>query len=125
MSVKNLTLALEIDFGEKIVNDQRQLERLCEWISDRTLEKDSRGKEIRRTVSVNTLKRLFGFLDENRIPRQSTLDIVAKSLGLKSYQEFESQYEYGYAGGHRITVLNEVTVHTDTQEWRLYFQQIR
>lgn len=38
-------------------------------------------------LSVNTIKRLLGMLDENRAPRLSTLDIIAKYLDFNTWGE--------------------------------------
>lgn len=37
-------------------------------------------------IGVNTLKRLLGFIDDEREPRISTLDIIAKYLGFDSWE---------------------------------------
>ncbi|MBR1474321.1 MAG: hypothetical protein IJ724_05005 [Muribaculaceae bacterium] len=36
-------------------------------------------------LGVNTIKRLLGLLDDDRLPRQSTLDIVARYLGFPGW----------------------------------------
>lgn len=38
-------------------------------------------------IGVNTLKRLLGFIDDEREPRISTLDIIARYLGFSSWDE--------------------------------------
>ena len=38
-------------------------------------------------IGVNTLKRLLGFIDDEREPRISTLDVIARYLGFKSWEE--------------------------------------
>ena len=38
-------------------------------------------------IGVNTLKRLLGFIDDERDPRVSTLDIIARYLGFSSWDE--------------------------------------
>ena len=38
-------------------------------------------------IGVNTLKRLLGFIDDEREPRISTLDIIARYLALSSWDE--------------------------------------
>lgn len=38
-------------------------------------------------IGVNTIKRLLGFIDDEREPRISTLDIVARYLGFGSWDE--------------------------------------
>ena len=38
-------------------------------------------------IGVNTLKRLLGFIDDEREPRISTLDVIARYLGFGSWDE--------------------------------------
>lgn len=38
-------------------------------------------------IGVNTLKRLLGIIEDERKPRLSTLDIIARYLGFKSWEE--------------------------------------
>lgn len=38
-------------------------------------------------IGVNTIKRLLGFIDDEREPRISTLDIIARYLGFSSWDE--------------------------------------
>ena len=40
------------------------------------------------TLSVNTLKRLWGYLDSNAVTRRSTLDVLAQFLGFRDYIDF-------------------------------------
>ena len=40
-------------------------------------------------IGVNTLKRLFGFIDDEREPRISTLDVIARYLGFESWQTLQ------------------------------------
>ena len=37
-------------------------------------------------IGVNTLKRLLGFIDDERTPRESTLDIIAQYLGFENWE---------------------------------------
>lgn len=37
-------------------------------------------------IGVNTLKRLLGFIDDERKPRESTLDIIAQYLGFENWE---------------------------------------
>lgn len=56
----------------------------CEWLA---LDFKTRCGE---SIGVNTLKRLLGFLDyDGKTFRMSTLDIVARYLGLKNWAEAE------------------------------------
>ena len=53
--------------------------------------------EIEKTtneyLSVNTLKRLIGFIHDEREPRTSTLDIIAKYLGFDNWDILLNIYE--------------------------------
>lgn len=46
-------------------------------------------KETKLRISINTLKRLFGFLEDIKAPRLYTLDIIAKYLGYKNWDFLE------------------------------------
>lgn len=37
-------------------------------------------------IGVNTLKRLLGFIDDEREPRISTLDVIARYLGFENWE---------------------------------------
>lgn len=39
-----------------------------------------------QTIGLSTIKRMYGFINEGRIPRQSTLDILSAYLGYKDYK---------------------------------------
>ncbi len=45
-------------------------------------------------ISVNTIKRLTGFLSDSRTPRLQTLDIVARYLGYESWFELRIEDEH-------------------------------
>ena len=40
-------------------------------------------------IGVNTLKRLLGFIEDERQPRTSTLDIIARYLGFENWQTLQ------------------------------------
>lgn len=48
-------------------------------------------REIGELVSASTLKRLWGYVSLKPTPRQSTLDILARFLGERSFQGFCKQ----------------------------------
>jgi len=53
-----------------------------------------------KTVSVNTLKRIFGFLECVQRPRLSTLDILARYMGYSNWNVFiASLSKEGESGG--------------------------
>lgn len=53
-----------------------------EWLGERIFER------TRETLSPTTLKRFFGYLKENVMPRTVTLDILSKFAGYRSYADF-------------------------------------
>lgn len=50
-------------------------------------------KETKLRISANTLKRLFGFLDDTRTPRLYTLDVIARYLGFKNWDFLELSFK--------------------------------
>lgn len=50
-------------------------------------------KETKLRISANTLKRLFGFLEDIKKPRLYTLDVVAKYLGFKNWDFLELSFK--------------------------------
>lgn len=42
--------------------------------------------ETGKTLGSTTIKRMFGFVNENRIPRLSTMDILAQFLGYSNFE---------------------------------------
>ena len=75
---KNLIKLLEEKTGN-ILDTSSSCERLALDIESETGEK----------LGFTTLKRLLGFTSENAQPRQSTLEILARYLGLNSYKELK------------------------------------
>ena len=49
------------------------------------------GERVGEAVSVNTLKRLFGSLKEPVEPRKSTLDILARYLGMPDWESYRQK----------------------------------
>lgn len=47
--------------------------------------------KLHETVSPTTLKRLWGYLQEQSVPRQSTLDVLAQFVDFKDWDAFCSQ----------------------------------
>lgn len=47
--------------------------------------------KLHETVSPTTLKRLWGYLQEQSVPRQSTLDVLAQFVDFKDWEAFCSQ----------------------------------
>lgn len=43
--------------------------------------------ETGESVGLNTLKRMFGFIDGHRVARTSTLDVLARYAGYRSWEE--------------------------------------
>ena len=75
---KNLIKLLEEKSGNKL-DSSSACERLALDIESETGEK----------LGFTTLKRLLGFTSEQAVPRQSTLEILARYLGFNSYIELE------------------------------------
>lgn len=48
-------------------------------------------EQTRRTISVSTLKRVWGYIDSYRSIRESTLDLLAQFAGYDNYQHFCQQ----------------------------------
>ena len=46
-------------------------------------------KKTGEHIGVNTLKRLLGFINDERMPRTSTLDIIAQYLGYSNWEVLE------------------------------------
>lgn len=44
--------------------------------------------ETRENVSASTLKRMWGYVNMTPVPRQTTLDVLAKYIGKKDYRTF-------------------------------------
>jgi len=57
-----------------------------EWLSGIIFQ------QLRTSVSVSTLKRLWGYAGQEANPRRNTLDILAKFVGYKNYEAFESAF---------------------------------
>ena len=74
----------------------------CEWLA---LDFKTRCD---RAISVNTLKRILGFLDyDGKSFRQSTLDTIAAYLGFRDWQEAEqATKDKVSAFGHNPAVLD-------------------
>ena len=49
------------------------------------------GERVGEAVSVNTLKRLFGCLKGSVEPRRSTLDILARYLGMPDWESYRQK----------------------------------
>lgn len=68
-------------------------------------------------VSRNTLRRIWGRLDEERMPRRSTLSILARFIGYDDFETFMGKAVMGSHGepssmpflGRRLSVLDGLT----------------
>ena len=72
MLPQEIVKKIEAKLGMEI-NYPQQCEIVAQAIED----------ETGQTLGVSTVKRMLGFLNEDRIPRQSTMDILSKFLGYK------------------------------------------
>ena len=48
-------------------------------------------RETGELLSASTLKRLYGYVSMKPVPRKSTLDILARYIGKKSYDQFREE----------------------------------
>lgn len=48
-------------------------------------------KEIGEMLSASTLKRLWGYVSSNPVPRRSTLDVLSRFVGQKDFEGFSEQ----------------------------------
>lgn len=60
-------------------------------------------------IGVNTIKRLLGFIKENRNTRMTTLDIVARYLGCETWEQLE-KYKSRYIGSRFSMKRKEIMV---------------
>ena len=50
-------------------------------------------RETGELLSASTLKRLYGYVSMKPVPRKSTLDILARFIGKKSYDQFREEWK--------------------------------
>ncbi len=83
-----------------------QLDILCEKIEEVVGQKIKSPKDfdflseqifdkLHERISATTLKRLWGYLDESTVPRQSTLDILARFIDYTDWEHFCKVQEKG------------------------------
>ena len=48
-------------------------------------------EQTRRTISISTLKRVWGYVDAYKSVRESTLDLLAQFVGFNNFQHFCQQ----------------------------------
>ncbi|MEA5005827.1 MAG: hypothetical protein VB022_05360 [Rikenellaceae bacterium] len=75
--LQELLKQIELRYGSR-VKTSVDFECLSEDITFNT-------KQI---ISSSTLKRIWGYVDYKFLPRESTLDVLAKYIGQKSYSDF-------------------------------------
>ena len=63
-------------------------------------------------LSPTTLKRIWGYLKEDAVPRRTTLDVLARCCGWQDYTDFEAgnvpEIESGPVGGGTLRVDSDV-----------------
>lgn len=74
MTDKRLCKEVERTLGRRIESPQDFV-----WLSEEV------AKSGKGTLSVNTLKRLWGYLDDGHATRRSTLDVLAQFIGYRDY----------------------------------------
>lgn len=65
-------------------------------------------KETKQRISLNTLKRLFGFIDDIKEPRLYTLDTIALYLGYKNWDVYISSLTQ--TGNSDFNNLQEINI---------------
>ena len=95
--LKRLCRRVEETFGKEVLTPL-QFEALAGSIF----------KHTGRLLSPTTLKRLWGYINEQQTPRKTTLDVLAAYCGWPSYDDFSKgdtpQAESGIIGGRIIRV---------------------
>ena len=89
----NRILRIFASKSDIMANDNEILRRLKEKVGlemSKSSDYDTLSQAItdstRENLSVNTLKRLFGFKADKVVPRLSTMDIIARYLGHSDYE---------------------------------------
>lgn len=75
--IEELKLAVERKYG-KVLGTTTDFDEFSFYLK----------KEIGKTISSSTLKRLYGYVSDDHKPRAVTLDILSQFAGYKNYQEF-------------------------------------
>lgn len=88
---------LEVKIGQEI-RYHTDLEYLCIEIE----------KETKRCISLNTLKRLFGLIDDIREPRLYTLDTIAIYLGYSNWDIYLSSLTQ--SGNSSFNSMQEIVI---------------
>lgn len=106
-------------------NDEENIRKLCHKVEESAGMTIVRAKDFERLVvmvfertgtllSPTTLKRIWGYLNENTVTRKSTLDLLAQYCGWHNYEEFlmgnRPEIESGFVD---VKLLN---VESDLQE---------
>jgi len=63
------------------------------------------GKTVGQPISTNTVKRLLGFIVEDREPRLYTLDIISKYLG---YENWDNYIDRSYSHGIKYSEIQQL-----------------
>lgn len=74
---ESLLLAVECSFGHKVSTTK-----------DFTLLSSDISHRLDKKVGVSTLKRIWGYVNEEVTPREATLDILAEYIGCRNWQNF-------------------------------------
>lgn len=99
--IKSLCKCVEEKLGMK-VSTPKHFERLAVMMFERT----------GILLSPTTLKRIWGYLHESTSPRRSTLDVMARSCGWHSYDDFVAgnvpEIESGFVWSRVINVESDL-----------------
>lgn len=106
--IKAIIQAIESSIGFKVATP-RDFDLLKDIIFNHTSE----------YISSTTLKRIWGYLDEPLKTRESSLSILAKTLGYTDWKEFQNSYQNGLAESKSPsspTFRNSINVNDDLKK---------
>ena len=94
---------------------EKKLKRSIRYSSDVEMLKYDIKKEKGIDIGINTLKRLFGMLDDGcHEPRLYTLDTIARYLGYENWDKLlEHVGDSSYSGFSDLDGINSSSLHAD------------
>lgn len=108
-----------------MTNQDQTLNRLLSQVEEKAGRKIKTPKDFEflveqiyehthTSISVSTLKRVWGYVDSNYSVRESTLDLLAQFVGYENYRHFLQQF-------HDVpTILEAPTSKPSNLRWPLY-----
>lgn len=85
MDQQDKTLSLLLHKVEEMVGRTMRTPKDFEFLAAQIYE------QTHSTISVSTLKRVWGYVDAYKSVRESTLDLLAQFIGYDNYQHFCQQ----------------------------------